>query len=157
MAIENDQQLVVAVAQAGELVQSIQNYCARTLRDDSKIAFPRGLIGTAASYRIRCPEYLSADQMSSCAYGFMFLDVLWWLLARTDLVSVGKQMALKSAIVTLGTILEVSLHVPTLPKSRVLSSKNGAGVNPRLGEAEKRGWISKDQCRCPQAALDTPQ
>jgi hypothetical protein len=75
-----------------------------SLRDDSKINFPRGVIGTAASYRGRCPGYLTTDQPSSFAYAFMYLDVLWWLLSRTDLASVGKQMAIKSAIVTLATV-----------------------------------------------------
>ena len=81
MAINNAQELTTATTQASRLVQEIQDYCGRTLRDESKINFPRGLIGTAASYRGRCPGYLSADQVSSCAYGFMYLDVLWWLLS----------------------------------------------------------------------------
>jgi hypothetical protein len=145
MPISNDQELVRAVAQASELVQNIQDYCGRKLRDDSKINFPRGLIGTAASYRERCPTYLTADQISSCAYGFMYLDVLWWLLSRSDISSVGKQMSLKSAIVTLGTILEVSLQVPGLPRNKVLSKKCNAGVKPRVQDSVKRGWISKEQ------------
>jgi hypothetical protein len=146
MPITNDGELVEAVAQASSLVQDIQNYCGRKLREDAKINFPRGLIGTAASYRGRCPGYLTADQISSCAYGFMWLDVLWWLLSRTDIVSVGKQMAIKSAIVTLGTILEVSLHISGLPRNNVLSAKCSAGVKPRLDEATSRGWISSEQC-----------
>ena len=54
-------------------------------------------------------------------------------------------MTLKSAIVTLGTILEVSLHVPGLPQSRVLSAKNGASVKPRLTKAVEQGWITNEQ------------
>jgi hypothetical protein len=146
MAISNDQGLAQAVAQASNLIQDIQDYCGRTLRDDSKINFPRGLIGTAASYRVRCPGYLSVDQRSSCAYGFMFLDVLWWLLSRTDITSVGKQMGIKSAIVTLGTLVEAQLYIPGLPKNNMLSSKSSSGVRARLEEATKRGWISQVQC-----------
>jgi hypothetical protein len=146
MAIANDAELGAAVAQASSLVQEIHDYCGRQLRMDAKINFPRGMIGTANSYRERCPAYLTRDQISSCAYGFMFLDVLWWLASRTDIASVGKQMTLKSAIVTLGTILEVSLHVPILPQSRVLSAKNGAGVNPRLEKSKEEGWITEEQC-----------
>ncbi len=146
MAISNDQDLANSVAQASNMVQEIQDYCGRNLREDAKISFPRGLIGTAATYRLRCPGYLTADQISSCAYGFMYLDVLWWLLSRTDLASVGKQMAIKSAIVTLGTLLEVSLWIPGLPRTDVLSNKATAGVKPRLKEAAKRSWISQKQC-----------
>lgn len=121
MAIANDAELRTAVANASALVQDIQNHCGRTLRDDSKIKFPRGLIGTADSYRARCPGYLDAETVSSCAYGFMHLDVMWWLVSRTDLMLVGRQMALKSAIVSLGTILEAILNIPGLPKNKWLS------------------------------------
>jgi hypothetical protein len=76
----------------------------------------------------------------------MFLDVLWWLLSRTDIASVGKQMGIKSAIITLGTIVEAQLWIPGLPKNDMLSAKHGAGVKPRLDEAAKRGWISQEQC-----------
>jgi hypothetical protein len=36
MAIGNDQELVTAAAQASKLIQNIQDYCGRKLRDDSK-------------------------------------------------------------------------------------------------------------------------
>ena len=145
MAITNDQELGAAVARASTLVQEIQDYCGRNLREEAKINFPRGMIGTADSYRKRCPGYIDADKVSSCAYGFMYLDVLWWLVSRTDIASVGKQMAIKSAIVTLGTILETLLAIPGLPKNRVLSSKCSAGVKARVKEAVEQGWISAEQ------------
>jgi hypothetical protein len=143
MAITTDAELVVAVAECGELVQSIFDYGARARRDDSKVRFPRGLIGTADSYRSRLPAYMELERVSNCAYSFMFLDVLWWLFARTDIASIARQMTLKSAIVTMGTILEASLYVPNLPKSRAFSNQSNAGVKLRVDEAQKRGWISQ--------------
>jgi hypothetical protein len=67
--------------------------------------------------------------------------------SRTDIASVGKEMAIKSAIVTVGTILEVTLHVPGLPIKEILSTKSPSGVKARLKEATKRGWISEGQCK----------
>jgi hypothetical protein len=148
MPIANDHELARAVAQASIHIQEIQDYCGRSLSDRSKVNFPRGLIGTADSYRAKCPRYLSADQISSCAYGFMYLDVLWWVLSRTDLASVGKQMCVKSAIITLGMLLEVILWIPDLPRNEVLSKKCGAGVIPRLKETVARGWIDDVQRAC---------
>jgi hypothetical protein len=145
MPIGNDQELITAAAQASTHVQDIHNYCGRALRDDSKINFPRGLIGTADSYRARCPGYLDAETASSCAYGFMHMHVMWWLVSRTDLASVGKQMALKSAIVSLGTILEAVLKIPGLPRNKWLSEKSSAGVRARVDEVVKRGRISADE------------
>jgi hypothetical protein len=150
MTIGDEQELAKAVAQASRLIQDIQDYCGRKLREESKINFPRGLIGTANSYRGRCPGYLAASQTSSCAYGFMYLDVLWWLLSRTDIKGVARQMAIKSAIITLGTVLEVSLHIPGLPRNNMLSNKSTAGLKTRLEEALKHGWITKEQ----RASLD---
>jgi hypothetical protein len=135
MAISNDQELAKAVAEAGELIQSIQDYCERTNREDAKIRFPRGLIRTADTYRARFPAYLDREKTSNCSYSFMFLDVLWWLASRTDITSVARQMILKSAIVTLGTILEACLYVPILPKSKLLSNQSNAGVKDRVDNA----------------------
>ena len=105
MPITNDVELAQAVAQASQLIQNIQSYCGRTPRDDAKFNFPRGLIGAAEQYRQACPSYLNQRQQSSCAYGFMHLDVIWWLLARTDLTGIAKEMVIKSAIITLASIL----------------------------------------------------
>lgn len=145
MAISNDKELKEAVATASALVQGIQDYCGRSLRDEAKISFPRGLIGTAQSYRVRFPGYLSADQVSSCAYGFMYLDVLWWVVSRTDLTSVGRQMAIKSAIITLGMLVEAPLYIPNLPRNRILSKESSAGVKARLKKAKEMAWISEEQ------------
>jgi hypothetical protein len=119
MPISNDEQLTRAVAQVDELIEEIQNYSGRENRAEAKIKFPRGVMRTAESYRARLPDYLDREKKSNCAYSFMFLDVLWWLSVRTDISSVGKQMVLKSAIVTLGTILEACLYVPGLPKNQI--------------------------------------
>lgn len=149
MTIESDNELVQSVNQAGELIQFIQDCCGRTARDEAKVRFPRGLIGTAGSYRQQLPSYLEAERMSNCAYAFMFLDVLWWLVARTDIASVARQMILRSAIVTLGTILEACLYVPGLRKSRALSNQSAAGVKVRVEHVMGRGWISQEELRRP--------
>ncbi|MHC2620070.1 hypothetical protein ACVIW2_002102 [Bradyrhizobium huanghuaihaiense] len=146
MAISNDEELGRAVRSASDLIQDIHEYCKRTLREDSKVKFPRGLIGTANSYREKCPGYLTPAKTSSCAYGFMHLDVLWWLSSRTDLVGISKQMLIKSAIVTLGMLTEAVLWIPGLPQDDRLSDKNNYGVKPRLDETKGRGWITDAQC-----------
>lgn len=146
MTITTDGELAGAVAKCGELIQSIFDYSARVKRDDAKVRFPRGLIGTAESYRLRLPGYLEPERASNCAYSFMFVDVLWWLIARTDITLVAKQMVIKSAIVTLGTILEASLYVPNLPKTKFLSNQSNAGIKDRVGNTHNRGWISADDC-----------
>lgn len=148
MPISNEEELVRAVAQVDDLIGAIQDYCGRENRADAKIKFPRGVMRTAESYRVRLPDYLDREKKSNCAYSFMFLDVLWWLSVRTDISSVGKQMVLKSAIVTLGTVLEACLYVPGLPKTKYLSSLGNAGAKDRIENTHKRGWISEVERDC---------
>lgn len=148
MSISNDEELTRAVAQVDELIEAIQTYCGRENRTNAKIKFPRGVMRTAETYRVRLPDYLDREKKSNCAYSFMFLDVLWWLSVRTDISSVGKQMILKSAIVTLGTILEACLYVPGLPKTKLLSNQGNAGVKDRVENTQKRGWISEAERDC---------
>ena len=54
-------------------------------------------------------------------------------------------MALKSAIVSLGTILEAVLKIPGLPKNKWLSAKSSAGVRARVAELARYGWISAQE------------
>ena len=79
MPIKSDAELVNTVAAAGQHLQDIHDYVQRADRDDAKVRFPRGVIKTADDYRALCAGYLDYNQASSCAYTFMYLDVLWWL------------------------------------------------------------------------------
>jgi hypothetical protein len=141
LPIENDADLVAAVERASRLIQDIQDYTKRTLRNDALINFPRGVLRTAEHYRTRCPDYLTPRQKASCAYGFMYLDVLWWILSRTNLDGIAKEMVFKSAIITQGTILEAMLYIPN---QGIFSPNSNAGVKARLDRAVARRWISWD-------------
>jgi hypothetical protein len=115
MSIKNDAELGSAVTAAGQHLQDIHDYTQRAERDDAKIRFPRGVMKTAGEYRALCPGYLDHNKTSSCAYAFMYLDVLWWLTKRTDITLTAKEMALKSAIITLATIAEAALTMKFQP------------------------------------------
>ena len=115
MPIRNDADLANAVATAGQHLQDIHDYAQRADRDDAKVRFPRGVMKTADEYRALCPGYLDLKKASSCAYTFMYLDVLWWLTKRTDINLTAKEMALKSAIIALATIAEAVLTIKSQP------------------------------------------
>jgi hypothetical protein len=115
MPISDEIELAAAVAVASEHLQDIHNFAQREIRDDAKVRFPRGVMREAQHYRQLCPDHLEDNRASSCAYAFMWLDVLWWLINRTDLVLTGREMAIKSSIITLGTISEATLTIPFSP------------------------------------------
>jgi hypothetical protein len=112
MPIKNDTELAIAVASASQHLQDIHDFTQRVDREDAKVRFPRGVLKTADEYRAICPSYLHHDKASSCAYAFMYLDVLWWMTKRTDITLTAKEMVLKSAIITLATITEAALTIP---------------------------------------------
>ena len=116
MPIRSDAELANAVVLAGQHLQDIHDYVQRAERDDAKVRFPRGVLKTADEYRALCPGYLDCNKASSCAYAFMYLDVLWWLTKRTDMTATtAKEMTLKSAIITLATITEAVLTNTSQP------------------------------------------
>lgn len=149
MPISNDQELAAATATAGNLLQDIHIYTQRTNRNDAKVRFPRGVMRTANEYRALLPGYLEPNQASSCAYTFMYLDVLWWLTNRTDITLTAKEMALKSAIVNLATIAEAVLTV----KYR---SGFGVGTNfkARLNSACQISLMSEEDRKTLSALWD---
>lgn len=111
MPIRNDAELATVVAAVGQHLQDIHDYTLRADRDDAKVRFPRGVLKTADEYRALCPGYLEQERASSCAYAFMYLDVLWWLTKRTDITLTAREMVLKSAIITLATIAEAAVTI----------------------------------------------
>ncbi|KQY99995.1 hypothetical protein ASD45_03660 [Pseudolabrys sp. Root1462] len=70
----------------------------------------------------------------------MYLDVIWWLLARTDLSGIAKEMVIKSAIITLSSILEALLEISA---GGIFASIKG--VKPRLDRACENKWISEQE------------
>lgn len=140
MAITSDQELQDAVYRASVMLQEIHDYCGRGREEVGKVQFPRGLIRTATYFRNILPDYMSVRRKSSCAYGFMFLDVLWWINRRTDLSGVAKEMVIKSGIITLGTILEDVLRIPG---QGILAPESNAGVKLRVDRSHERKWISE--------------
>src|SRR5690554_6832266 len=68
MAITNDRELRDASRKAGELLQEIQDYCGRKLKDDAKVRFPRGYLRTASSQRERLSFVADEDLKSNLAY-----------------------------------------------------------------------------------------
>lgn len=80
------------------------------------------------------------EKRTSCAYGMMYLDAMWWVVHRTDIFGVAKEMCFKSMIVTLGTILEAVLRIP----GEHGFGGGNQGVKPRLMRAYERGWIGEE-------------
>jgi hypothetical protein len=106
MVIENDQELAEAVEEAGALLQSIQDYVTRDFSGSAKVRFPRGYIRTAQEARRRLTFLEDRNLKSNIAYTMQLADVQHWLMMRTDLGGMAKEMVIKLQIFLLGTIVE---------------------------------------------------
>jgi len=106
MAIDNDQDLEEAVNDAGRLLQQIQDYVKRDFTKSARIRFPRGYLRTAAQARERLGFLNNSPLKSNIAYTMMLSDVQHWLLVRTDLSGMAKEMVIKLQLFLLGSIVE---------------------------------------------------
>ena len=106
MAITNDRELRDASRKAGELLQEIQDYCGRKLKDDAKVRFPRGYLRTASSQRERLSFVGDEDLKSNLAYTLILSDTILWQLKRTDISGTAKEMQIKLFIFIGGTLIE---------------------------------------------------
>jgi hypothetical protein len=113
------------VEQASELLQLIEDELRSARRQheaiEPKVRFPRGFINTAQEFRNTYP-CRSSRIGNQVAYSMQFLDVLRWLLNRTDLRITAKQMVIKYGIVCFVSVIE-GLTFDRLRSSGIAPSK----------------------------------
>jgi hypothetical protein len=106
MTIHNDDELREAVDKASMLIQQIQEYVGRDFTKPAKVRFPRGYLRTASESRRRVSFLTDPTLRSNIAYTIQLADVQHWILNRTDLSGMAKEMVIKLQLFLLGTIIE---------------------------------------------------
>jgi hypothetical protein len=104
--IHNDDELREAVDEASVLIQQIQDYVGRDFSKPAKLRFPRGYLRTAEESRRRVNFLTDPTLRSNIAYTIQLADVQHWILNRTDLSGIAKEMVIKLQMFLLGTIIE---------------------------------------------------
>ncbi|MET3928581.1 hypothetical protein L3D22_01165 [Lysobacter soli] len=99
-------ELEETVAQANEALGLIQTNYGRENAPEAKIRFPRGFIRTAAAVRRDLPNIGSEVQRRNACYASMTLDVLRWLVVRTDLSGAALSMVAKEGMCIIGALCE---------------------------------------------------
>jgi len=92
--IENDEDLRHAVADAGALLQQINDYVQEHPGTivDVKVRFPRGFLRTNAQARRSFAFVGDPTLRSNISYAIMAHDVLRWIIQRTDLSGQAKSV-----------------------------------------------------------------
>ena len=106
MTINNTEELKIAVAEAGRLLQEIQDYCGSNEDSNAKVRFPRGYIRTATKARERFAFINDVDLKSNLSYTLMLCDTLRWVIDRTDITATAKEMLIKTTIFLAGAMIE---------------------------------------------------
>ena len=113
--IQNDEDLILAVLQASQLIQNITDYIGpedpvNYDSGDFLIRFPRGYISTVESLKQGLPKNINEVLLRNISYSLQLTDFYAWHLNRTDVNLTLKQMILKNGIVTYCSIMESLLH-----------------------------------------------
>lgn len=137
MSINNEEELAEAVAEAGRLVQEIQNYVGRDFSRPARLRFPRGYLRTASQARRRVAFLNDRQLQSNIAYTLQLADVQHWLLVRTDLSGMAKEMVIKMQIFLLGTVIESITKV-------YLRGTCGGNFKRRTTFLLQEGYITED-------------
>ena len=106
MTITNNLELQTAVDEASALIQEIQDYVGRDFSKPAKLRFPRGYLRTAEEARSRVKFLPNRTLRSNIAYTMQLADVQHWILVRTDLSGIAKEMVIKLQMFLLGSIVE---------------------------------------------------
>lgn len=94
------------VEEAGVALQALQDEFGRENLPEARIRFPRGFIRTAAALRSTLPDLGTEVQRRNASYSLMALDVLRWLVVRTDLAGAALSMVVKESIVIVGALCD---------------------------------------------------
>ena len=107
MAIKNEKELIKTVENASKLLQDIQDYCGdRSANNDARVKFPRGFIRTASSQKLRINFIKNKKLRDNLSYTLMLSDTILWLINRTDIASIAKEMLIKLYIFIGGSLVE---------------------------------------------------
>jgi hypothetical protein len=104
--IENDDQLRDAVADVNAHIQAIQDYLGQGSHVDGKMRFPRGFLRQVSHFRSRLGFINDGNLKKNLSYALILSDVFRWIINRTDLAGIAKEMVIKNVIILMGSICE---------------------------------------------------
>lgn len=129
-----DAQVRGIAAKASSAIRDLQAMVGREYHKAAQIEFPRGYLREIRWWRFALRFVHSSRVRDSVADTLMMHDVQSWLLKRTDLAGHARDMLIKAAIGSLGSVAEALLIDATSPPMGA-RQKFASRVN-RLREAE---------------------
>jgi hypothetical protein len=137
--IRNDEELQAIVNRVSQDLSDIQEYLGDQESDAAKIRFPRGYLRAAVVFQQRL-EFLRNDTLKrNISYSLILSDVLRWIINRTDLGMVAREMVIKEGICLMAAIAE-SLTKEISAQEQICGNRNG--YEKRCKRLNVAGFIS---------------
>lgn len=108
-------QVATLAEEAGVALQEVQRQLGRDDHDAAKVRFPRGYLIEIGRWRLALRFVRSNAVRNNVAYTLMMYDAQTWLVRRTDLAATARDMIVKAAISSLGSIIEALVVDATTP------------------------------------------
>lgn len=124
-------EVAALVSDANTALSGLQAEFGRDNKQEARITFPRGFIRTASELRATLPNLDGEVQRRNASYALMTIDVLRWLIVRTDLAGTALSMVVKEKHLHLrrvGRLAYESRHSRKWQPTRLLTSH---GPSPR--------------------------
>jgi hypothetical protein len=153
MVIKDEKQLKETLKLVNDNLQAIQEYVVQNNSCSYKVRFPRGVIRTAHSFRERLKFVTDETLRQNLSYALMLHDVQNWILVRTDLSDIAREMLIKDSIVLIGNIAET---LTRLPLSKSAQSKSYVKRTEQLESKavitavlqNDLDWLWETRCNC---------
>lgn len=108
--IENDEQLAEASREVSEGIQAIQDYLVDRNCEEGKVKFPWGYIRRAQVHLDRYFFIRNHTLRRNFAYALIGADVFRWIINRTTIRGVARDMIIKENICLMAQIAESLTH-----------------------------------------------
>jgi hypothetical protein len=108
-AINSREDLAYAVDIIDGALQSINDYFKKHPKTNARIRFPHGQLRTVSQHLEKF-DWIKSDVLANnLANQLVFLDLLTWILNRTDLMGTARTMLYKNIVVVCGAVAEALL------------------------------------------------
>ena len=104
--IESDAELIRTISEINEKIQSVNDYLGDRDFDEARLRFPRGYLRSCATHRGKYNFLEDKVLQRNISYAKLTTDIFRWLLNRTDISMVAREMLIKQGISIMGSVAE---------------------------------------------------
>lgn len=135
--LDSERRFLICIQRVNQDLREIEEL-RRSGITASLIEFPRGVLNTVSSHQRQLPE--SESVMSkNIAYSLMGIEATVWLLTRTDLAGIAKEMLIKRCLATYAEICDAL--ITTFTKGQVAKPNS---YNKRVEYLEGKKILSNE-------------